>query len=323
MEPAAVRRRRRQGDRRRRHGPDRPRDHPPGDAPSGCGRSACAAPCSATSPARRGRSTGCHELAASVDVLAVALPLTQDTHGIISADVIGAMRPGAVFVNVGRGDLVDEPALVAALAAGRLGGAGLDVFSTEPLPADSPLWDLPNVIITPHNSANTGSSGVAAAEIFLTNLARVRRRRAAAQRALTAPHRPVRTPFCPSESAGSGPFGRTVRGCVVTRAPPRYCRPHRHPPGPSGRSGHHPREVSRARHRPVGGEGGQRHHGRHRLARPLLPVRLAPRRPRRRPPGRPRHRRTARPGHRRLARLGRAHQRARRPRRRRRRARPA
>jgi D-2-hydroxyacid dehydrogenase (NADP+) len=112
------------------------------------------------------------ELAGVADVLALALPLNDDTRGIVSADVIAAMRPGAVFVNVGRGDLVDEPALVAALASGHLGGAGLDVFATEPLPAESPLWDLPNVIITPHNSANTGSSGVAAAELFLDNLAR-------------------------------------------------------------------------------------------------------------------------------------------------------
>jgi len=112
------------------------------------------------------------ELAASSDVLAVALPLTAETSGIVSASVLAAMRPGAVFVNVGRGDLVDEPALIDALAGGHLGGAGLDVFSTEPLPVDSRLWDLPNVILTPHNSANTGSSGVAAAEIFLTNLAR-------------------------------------------------------------------------------------------------------------------------------------------------------
>jgi phosphoglycerate dehydrogenase-like enzyme len=111
------------------------------------------------------------ELAAAADVLAVALPLTDDTRGIVSADVIAAMRPGAVFVNVGRGDLVDEPALIDALASGRLGGAGLDVFGTEPLPADSPLWDLPNVIITPHNSANTSSSGDGATEIFLANLA--------------------------------------------------------------------------------------------------------------------------------------------------------
>ena len=112
------------------------------------------------------------ELAACADVLAIALPLTDDTRGIVSADVIAALRPGAVLVNVGRGDLVDEPALIAALAGGHLGGAGLDVFATEPLPADSALWDLPNVIITPHSSANTASSGVAAAELFLANLAR-------------------------------------------------------------------------------------------------------------------------------------------------------
>ncbi len=111
------------------------------------------------------------ELAAAVDVLAVALPLTDDTRGIVSAEVIATMRPGAVFVNVGRGELVDEPALVAALANGHLGGAGLDVFATEPLPHDSPIWDLPNVIVTPHSSAWTAATGDGATEIFLTNLA--------------------------------------------------------------------------------------------------------------------------------------------------------
>jgi phosphoglycerate dehydrogenase-like enzyme len=115
------------------------------------------------------------ELAATVDVLAVALPLTDETHGIITAAVLAAMRPGAVFVNVGRGGLVDESALIDALAAGRLGGAGLDVFVTEPLPPDNPLWDLPNVILTPHNSANTVGTGAAAVEIFLANLARYAR----------------------------------------------------------------------------------------------------------------------------------------------------
>jgi phosphoglycerate dehydrogenase-like enzyme len=115
------------------------------------------------------------ELAAASDVLAVALPLTDETREIVSASVIEAMRPGAVFVNVGRGGLVDEPALIDALAARRIGGAGLDVFATEPLPADSPLWDLPNVIITPHNSANTLATGEGAAEIFLANLARYAR----------------------------------------------------------------------------------------------------------------------------------------------------
>ncbi len=115
------------------------------------------------------------ELASGVDVLAVALPLTEDTKGIVSADVIAAMRPGSVFVNVGRGELVDEPALTSALASGQLGGAGLDVFVAEPLPTDSPLWDLPNVIVTPHSSGQTVSSGWEAAEIWLDNLGRYAR----------------------------------------------------------------------------------------------------------------------------------------------------
>ena len=77
------------------------------------------------------------------DAVVVALPLTDTTRGIVSADVIAAMAAHTMFVNVGRGELVDQPALTEALAAGRLGGAGLDVFATEPLPVDDPLWDLP------------------------------------------------------------------------------------------------------------------------------------------------------------------------------------
>ena len=111
------------------------------------------------------------ELAAAVDVLALALPLTDDTRGLVSADVIGAMPPRALLVNVGRGEVVDEAAMTEALVAGRLGGAGLDVFATEPLPADSALWDLPNVIITPHSSGFTSASDDRAVEIFLANLA--------------------------------------------------------------------------------------------------------------------------------------------------------
>ena len=103
-------------------------------------------------PCETWRARPAGELAAAADVLVVALPLTDDTRGIVSAEVIDALRPGALFVNVGRGELVDEDALTNALAAGRLGGAGLDVFAVEPLPSDSRLWDLPNVIVTPHSS---------------------------------------------------------------------------------------------------------------------------------------------------------------------------
>ena len=91
------------------------------------------------------------------------------------------MRRDALFVNVGRGELVDQAALTAALRDGRLGGAGLDVFTPEPLPADDPLWDLPNVIITPHNSGTSDGTAHRAAQIFLDNLGRITARRRAPQ----------------------------------------------------------------------------------------------------------------------------------------------
>jgi phosphoglycerate dehydrogenase-like enzyme len=82
------------------------------------------------------------------------------------------MKPGAYFVNVGRGPLVDEAALLDALRSGHLGGAGLDVFVEEPLPAGSPWWDAPNTIVTPHNSAAVPSIAGKVADIFLDNLRR-------------------------------------------------------------------------------------------------------------------------------------------------------
>jgi phosphoglycerate dehydrogenase-like enzyme len=106
------------------------------------------------------------------DALVVALPLTEETRGIISAEVIEAMPPTAVFVNVGRGELVDQAALTDALASGRLAGAGLDVFDPEPLPPDDALWDLPTVIISPHNSGSSNGTTGRVAEIFLDNLGR-------------------------------------------------------------------------------------------------------------------------------------------------------
>jgi D-3-phosphoglycerate dehydrogenase len=84
------------------------------------------------------------------DYLVLLCPLTPETRGLIDARTLALMKPGAFLINVSRGALVDEPALIAALEAGRLAGACLDVFATEPPPADSPLWRLPNVVMTPH-----------------------------------------------------------------------------------------------------------------------------------------------------------------------------
>lgn len=111
------------------------------------------------------------ELLATVDDLVLTAPLTDDTRGMVGAAELAMLRPGAHLVNVGRGELVDEAALAGALARGHLGGAALDVFVTEPLPADSPLWDLPNVIITPHAAAGTQLGADRAAEMFTRNLA--------------------------------------------------------------------------------------------------------------------------------------------------------
>ncbi len=115
------------------------------------------------------------DVAATHDALVLAVPLTDETRNLVSADVIAAMPDGALFVNVGRGELVDQAALTAALASGRLGGAGLDVFDPEPLPAADDLWDLPNVIITPHSSGSSRGTGQRVVEIFIDNLARFHR----------------------------------------------------------------------------------------------------------------------------------------------------
>jgi phosphoglycerate dehydrogenase-like enzyme len=104
--------------------------------------------------------------------MVVALPLTPETDGIVTADVLHSIGPDGYFVNVGRGELVDQRALTDALVAGRLGGAGIDVTTPEPLPADDPLWAAPNLIITPHNSGSTDGTGHRADEMFLANLER-------------------------------------------------------------------------------------------------------------------------------------------------------
>lgn len=92
------------------------------------------------------------EMVPQVDVLMSAAPLTKETRGMFNDAVFGKMKESAYFINVSRGGLVDQDALVRALKAKRIRGAGLDVATPEPLPSESPLWDCPNLVITPHNS---------------------------------------------------------------------------------------------------------------------------------------------------------------------------
>lgn len=109
------------------------------------------------------------------DVLVVTLPLTDETRGMVGAGALAALPAHAVLINVGRGEVVDEGALVAALQHGRIGAAGLDVFEDEPLPKDSPLWSLDNVIVTPHVAGLTPHYADRALALFLDNLGRYRR----------------------------------------------------------------------------------------------------------------------------------------------------
>ena len=106
------------------------------------------------------------------DWVAVALPLADETRNLFNASTFGAMKPGAFFVNVGRGELVNEPDLIHALQSQHLAGAALDVFATEPLPEDSPLWAMKNVIITPHSSGASPKAGLRSEDMFVENLAK-------------------------------------------------------------------------------------------------------------------------------------------------------
>lgn len=110
------------------------------------------------------------ELLARADVLVLSCPHTEETNNLIDERRIALMRPTALLVNVARGQVVDEPALIRALAERRLGGAALDVAATEPLPADSPLWTLPNVIISPHSASTVVGENEALTELFAANL---------------------------------------------------------------------------------------------------------------------------------------------------------
>jgi phosphoglycerate dehydrogenase-like enzyme len=106
------------------------------------------------------------------DVVVLATPANGGTVGLVDAAFLACMRPEALLINIGRGSLVDEPALLAALDAGQLAAAALDVTATEPLPPDDPLWNHPKVSITPHNSAQGDGRHERAAHEFADNLSR-------------------------------------------------------------------------------------------------------------------------------------------------------
>jgi phosphoglycerate dehydrogenase-like enzyme len=115
------------------------------------------------------------ELMRRSDDVVVALPLTPETRGFVDAAALAQMKPSAVFVNVGRGPVIDESALVAALAARRIKGAALDVFEQEPLRADHPFWRMDNLLLSPHSADHTPGWLDDAMRAFLRNLERFRR----------------------------------------------------------------------------------------------------------------------------------------------------
>ena len=104
------------------------------------------------------------------DAVVVTLPGTEHTEGLLSAAMFDAMKPGAIIVNVGRGTVIDEQALVAALDSGRVSFAALDVFAVEPLPQESPLWDHPHLLVSPHTAALNVKEEVRIADLFARNL---------------------------------------------------------------------------------------------------------------------------------------------------------
>jgi phosphoglycerate dehydrogenase-like enzyme len=116
---------------------------------------------------------GIEELLSESDYVVVSAPATSETEGIISRTAIAAMRKGTVLINVSRGSLVDEDAIVDALKSGHLRGAGLDVFAREPLAEGHALWDMPNVLVTPHVSAVTRTFWRREADLIIENLRRL------------------------------------------------------------------------------------------------------------------------------------------------------
>ena len=116
-----------------------------------------------------------HAALADADHVVITLPHTPRSRGLFDAAAFAAMKPGAAIYNVGRGPVIDSAALIEALASGHLGGAGLDVTDPEPLPADSPLWDMENVLITAHTSGATPRYWERQADLIAENIRRIQR----------------------------------------------------------------------------------------------------------------------------------------------------
>jgi phosphoglycerate dehydrogenase-like enzyme len=111
-----------------------------------------------------------HQALARADATVVTVPHTPETEHMIDAAAFAAMRPGSAFVNIARGQVIDEAALIAHLRSKHIGFAALDVATVEPLPAENPLWDLPNVLISPHSASTVTSENAKITEIFCRNL---------------------------------------------------------------------------------------------------------------------------------------------------------
>ncbi len=106
------------------------------------------------------------------DFLIIICPETDETRGLIGIEELTKMKEGSVLINIARGSIVDEPELIKALQSGHLGGAAVDVAAKEPLPPESPLWDIPDVIISPHSASTVEEENEKLTDIFVDNLQR-------------------------------------------------------------------------------------------------------------------------------------------------------
>jgi phosphoglycerate dehydrogenase-like enzyme len=109
------------------------------------------------------------EVLPRADWVVIACPLTKETRNLVNADAFTRMKKGARLINIGRGEVMDQAAFIEAIRSGHLAGAALDAHAPEPLPADSPLWDLPNVIVTPHNASASNGNEKRCAGMFIAN----------------------------------------------------------------------------------------------------------------------------------------------------------